>query len=212
MEVSMKFNRFTEKGLRNEFKFINELLDGQEQLHHCICESCSYEFYAGKGDIRRCPLCNGWTKDKLVKEEIEAIRPEEVLIKRIDKDLLNSTPSQYFWDGSVVSIARGQRVHFVLSDRIIRNAVKTDYESGSNYAHSETIYGEGETILHAIDRHGLGALCYIVIEEFGIHEENHSSYGNRLIVYKPAKGDLIKVLIEQAYKEANAQVVAESDF
>jgi hypothetical protein len=210
----MKFNRFTEKGLRNEFKFINELLDGSKQLHHCVCEECQHEFYAGKGDKRRCPLCNGWTKDNLISEEIEPIKPEEVLIKRIDQDLLKSVPSQYYWDGSVVSIGRGQRVHFILSDdSIIRNAVKPDYESGSNYAHSDTIYGSGETILHAIDKHGVAeTLRYIVIEEFGIHEENHSSYGTRLIIYKPAKGDLIKYLIEQAYKEAAIQVAAESDF
>jgi hypothetical protein len=51
----MRFNRFTEKGLRSEFKFINELLDG--------------------------------------KKEIEPVRPEEVLIKRIDQDLLKDAYS-----------------------------------------------------------------------------------------------------------------------
>jgi len=150
----------------------------------------------------------------LAGKELSALldKAEELTIKKIDSQLLNSVPQHYARDGSVVGISRGWDVNFVLTDgSVITDAVCQDGEEGSNYAHSDTCYRTGETVLHAIDRHGV-EVNFIVVRHYGIHTEDHYSFGSRLTVFKPAKGIEISELVEAAYEAASIEVAAESNF
>lgn len=146
------------------------------------------------------------------KQEME--KAEELSIKRIDAEFLNWTPTDYTVDGSVVGISRGEIVNFVLSDgTVVKDAVRQDYEHRSNYAHTDTSSGAGETVLHAIDRLGVAEkVDFVVVDHYGIHTENHYSFGSQLEILKPAKGLKIKNLVEEAYQKASKEVAAEAAF
>ena len=162
---------------------------------------------------------NRFTKSAIVKEFpfmgdfLTKFTPEEVLIKRIDEEFLKSIPTSYSWSGSMVNLSSGTEISFVLDDgSVLSDCVAQSYEHGSNYAHSETSTGEGETVLHAIDRHGVkDTLAYIVARVYGIHTEDHSSYGCRFVIRKPGKGISLDGLIAAAYKAAAERVAVESD-
>ena len=142
-----------------------------------------------------------------------SISPEEVSIKRIDGDFLDSVPTEYRWTGSVVDICRGTEIIFILDDgTVIRDAVDPDYTSGSNYAGEDTFSSRGETVLHAIEKHGVAEkLAFIVERRYGVHTTNHSSHGQNIVIRKPGKGFTIPGLIRAAYQAASDQVAAESD-
>jgi len=162
---------------------------------------------------------NRFTKAALLKdfpfmtEILSKDWPEEVFIKRIDEEFLQSIPTSYSWSGSMVSLSSGTQIYFILNDgTILSNCVVQSYEHGSNYAHSDTSTGEGETILHSIERHGVKeTLAYIVARVYGIHTEDHSSYGCQFVIRKPGKGFSIPDLIVAAYKAAAERVAVESD-
>uniref|UniRef100_A0A6M3JPZ3 Uncharacterized protein n=1 Tax=viral metagenome TaxID=1070528 RepID=A0A6M3JPZ3_9ZZZZ len=162
---------------------------------------------------------NRFTKSAIVKEFpfmgdlFSKFTPEEVFIKRIDEEFLQSIPTSYSWLGSMVSLSSGTQIYFILNDgTILSNCVVQSYEHGSNYAHSDTSTGEGETILHSIERHGVKeTLAYIVARVYGIHTEDHSSYGCQFVIRKPGKGFSIPDLIVAAYKAAAERVAVESD-
>jgi len=144
------------------------------------------------------------------KEELS--KAEELSIGRIDAEFLSHTPSEYSVDGSVVGISRGEEISLVISDgTVIKDAVKQEYEHRSNYAHTDTSIGDGETVLHAIDRHGV-QVDFVVVRHYGIHTENHFSFGSRLVILKPAKGFRIKEIISEAYQKASGEVRAEANF
>jgi len=146
-------------------------------------------------------------------ELLDDVKPEEISIKRIDINLLNLIPEHNGWSGSAVGINSGERILFVLSDgSVIKNAVAQSGRVGSNYAYTETREWDGETILHAIDRHGVSAtLEYIVAHRYGVRTIEHYSEGQSLAIYKPGKGIDLPGLIRAAYTAAAEQVAAESD-
>ena len=153
--------------------------------------------------------------------ERESDSLDGIVIKRITKDLLNHTPREHFWDGSLVGIEEWERVDFVLNDYnnpqnhiIVRDAVKCSGDSGSNYAHQGHYEWDGETILEAIDRLGMAdTLLYIVISEGGYNIVEHHSQSNwRTTIYKPAKDFNIRDAISDARIAAFKEVSAEAAF
>jgi hypothetical protein len=148
-------------------------------------------------------------------EDFQVKDCDGITIKRIAAKLLDQTPRRYSWSGSLVGINKVDRVDFVLSDgSVITDAVEADTESGSNYAHSGTYRREGETILEAIDRHGVAeSLDFIVWTEWGYNVvEHHSEDDWRAVVYKPAKGFALTDAIAEAKGKALAEVQAEANF
>jgi len=133
--------------------------------------------------------------------------PDEIFIKKADKAFLLHTPSAFKWTGSMVDIDTGEKIHFVLSNgSIIYNAVRQNSTEGSNYAHQDTYTENGESVLHAIERHGVAdQIVYFVEIQYGIHEVNHQSYGTNIIVWR-ALPATIADLISMFYKDAEEEV------
>jgi len=206
----MKMNRFTKKALRDEFPFLGDLLDGVPDYMQCY--GCKKSITTSEWDALSLKKCSCGSSFEHI-YGVRGLNPEEVIIKRIDDNLLNAIPTYYNWDGSCVGIVKGTEFVFVLKDgTVIRSAVEQDYTSGSNYAHSGTHTRDGETVIHAIDRHGIqNSLSYIIANEFGIRTIEHYSEGSRLIIYKPGKGVDLEALIQAAYEAAAEQVKVEAD-
>jgi len=139
-----------------------------------------------------------------------------ISIKRISQELLDKTPQEHNWDGSLVGINKWVRVDFVLEDgSIIKDAVKARGSSGSNYAHSETHSWEGETVLEAIYcRHAITLVKFIVWTEGGYNVVEHYSQRDwHSTIYKPAKGsDFLRKAVINARRRALDEVKAEANF
>lgn len=145
----------------------------------------------------------------------EAKTCDGIAIKRIDADLLARTPKNYSWDGSLVGIDEWDRIDFVLSDgTVIIDAVKQEVEAGSNYAHTDTHYEDGETILEAIYNHQVAdSLAFIVWAKGGYVVEGHYSQPNwSATIYKPAKDFSLTSVIIEAKERAGNEVQAETNF
>jgi hypothetical protein len=87
--------------------------------------------------------------------------------------------------------------------------------TSSNYAHSQDRSWEGETVLEAIDRHGVAdQLQYIVQDVFDLDDwegqEYHRSW--EMVIYKTPKGTSFGAEIEKARAQALAEVRTEADF
>lgn len=146
-----------------------------------------------------------------------------ITIKRITQELLDKTPQEHSWDGSLVGINKWVRVDFILKDgSIIKGAVMPKGSSGSNYAYEETHSWQGETVLEAIYRHCAimkfgtvpGEVEFIVWTKGGYNVVEHYSQRDwRSTIYKPAKGqNLIRKSIINARGEALDEVKAEANF
>lgn len=142
--------------------------------------------------------------------------PDSVRVKRADENLLKVIPKYYYHNGSMGVSKLSVEVHFVLQDgSILHDAVKQSGHTSSNYAHSQTKEWEGETVLEAIDRHGVAdQLQYIVQDVFDLDDwegqEYHRSW--EIFIYKPPKGTSFGEEIEKARAQALAEVRAEADF
>lgn len=142
--------------------------------------------------------------------------PDSVRVKRADENLLKVIPKYYYHNGSMGVSKLSEEVHFVLQDgSILHDAVKRSGHTSSNYAHSQTKEWEGETVLEAIDRHGVAdQLQYIVQDVFDLDDwegqEYHRSW--EIFIYKPPKGTSFREEIEKARAQALAEVRAEADF
>lgn len=154
------------------------------------------------------PFLSAILADHGREEKLQSIR-----VSRIDENLLKSTPSVYRWGGSLVDINKVESVHFILSTgKILFDAVRSDREIGSNYAHTETVRVEGESVLEAIDRLEVTDLSHIVWVRSGFRVENHHSTRHwEITVFKEAKSLKIEAALEAARAEALEQVRAEAD-
>lgn len=232
----MKLDRFKKKALIKEFPFLGPFFTGSKGEYRYTCE-CGWSGNWEVDEKFKCPGCSnsaessryGITSNapsyerEQIRPEIKGRNYEEVTVKKVDSNLLKTIPTQYIWVGSVVSISQGEMVHFIYTNstfRIEYNAVETDYTSGSNYAHDDTYYSDGETVIEAINRlietkpcHFPNKLRYIVVEHYGIHTTDHHSHGRKLVIYKATKaaGTIAAVIKEMQASAAN-QVAAESNF
>jgi hypothetical protein len=142
--------------------------------------------------------------------------PDSVRIKRADENLLKLAPKYRYHDGSAGVSKFNEQFHFVLLDgTVITNAVQQEGHSSSNYAHSQDRSWEGESVLEAIDRHGVAdQLLYIVQDVFDLDDwegqEYHRSW--EMVIYKTLKGTSFGAEIEKARAQALAEVRAEADF
>lgn len=138
-----------------------------------------------------------------------------IKVARLSREFLAFVPEHTSHDGSMVGIDKREEVSFVLNDgAIIRNAVRANGTHGSNYAYSETLHEEGETILEAIDRHDVASsLRLIVVVRSGFTVREHYSEPNfSACVYKAGKGESLTELIEEAAIAALTEVRAEANF
>ena len=222
----MRLNKFTRKSLNTEFPFLPAFWGGQAGVTRRTCGNCGQTF----GSIQKpehnnfghpqCPKCDSYGSHN---EVIAAWMPphpriEEVLVRKVDEGFLRSVPQSYSWTGSAVDIDRGSEIRFVLRDDQagfkVTAPVECQSESGSNYAHSDTTYSDGESVAHAIERMGLEPAVIVAIVEwqYGIRTVDHSSEGQRLVIWKAGKVDgLISTVISRLYAEAADQVKAECD-
>ena len=142
--------------------------------------------------------------------------PDSVRIKRADENLLKVVPRYSCHDGSMGITKMDERVHFIFNDgTIIKNAVEQKGHTSSNYAHSQERSWDGETVLEAIDRHGVAeTLQYIIIEHYYLNdwEGCHYEKEHKFTIYKTPKGTSFGAEIEKARAQALAEVRAEADF
>ncbi len=151
-----------------------------------------------------------------LEEIIGDSNPDSVRIKRADENLLRVTPRYYYHNGSMGETEDNEKIHFVLKDgTLIKNAVEQSGHTSSNYAHSQTKEWKGQTVLEAIDQHGVAdKLEYIVVEQYYLDDWEGSDYEKEYscIVYKTPKGASFGEKIEKARACALAEVRAEADF
>lgn len=142
--------------------------------------------------------------------------PDSVRIKRADENLLQVIPIYRYHDGSLGVTEMDEKVHFVLADgSIIHDAVKQSGHTSSNYAHTQTKEWVGETVLEAIDRHGVAeSLAFIVVEHYYLDDWSGGEYKieHNFTIYKTPKGTSFGAEIEKARAQALAEVRAEADF
>ncbi len=145
----------------------------------------------------------------------EARHCDEIRIKRLDREFLNSSPTWDSWAGSLVGISKKETVSFQLSDgSLIVDGVYQSSEHGSNYAHSQTARESGETILEAIHRHAVASkIVLVVLVRTGFTVREHFSEPNfSVCIYKAGKGESLTELIEEAASTALEEVRAEANF
>ncbi len=142
--------------------------------------------------------------------------PDSVRIKRADENLLKVVPQYSYHDGSMGITKMDERVHFILNDgTIIENAVEQKGHTSSNYAHSQERSWDSETVLEAIDRHGVAeSLAFIVVEKYYLDDWSGQEYTKEytLTIYKTPKNTTFGAEIEKARAQALAEVRAEADF
>jgi hypothetical protein len=142
--------------------------------------------------------------------------PDSVRVKRADENLLKVVPEYYYRDGSLGVTERSENVHFVFTDgSILHDAVKQSGHTSSNYAHTQTREWRGETVLEAIDRHGVAeSLAFIVVERNYLNdwEGGHYEKEHEFTIYKTSKNTTFGAEIEKARAQALAEVRAEVDF
>jgi hypothetical protein len=109
-----------------------------------------------------------------------------------------------------------EKIHFVLADgSILHDAVKQAGHTSSNYAHTQPQSWDGETVLEAIDRHGVAeSLAFIIVEKFYLDNWEGGNYEkeHNFTIYKTPKGTSFGAEIEKARAQALAEVRAEADF
>ena len=140
---------------------------------------------------------------------------DSISVKRITWDILKTQPSEYSWDGSLVGIHEWERVDFVLAaSTFIEDAVATKGKHGSNYAHEGQHDWEGETVLEAINRHGVAStLGFIVWTRGGYNVVEHYSEPNwSAVIYKPSKDLSLAQAVVEATAKAVEEVQTESAF
>lgn len=147
-------------------------------------------------------------------------KPNRIFIKRADHNLLKSVPEYYYFDGSMGETKIKETVSFVLKGKILQNVVQTSYERGSNYAHSQTISEEGESVLEAIYRmqlegkHNPNDIKYIVWEREYLSDWSGSEYEDNytICIYKPPRKITYADIIKETEEKALLEVQIEADF
>lgn len=141
--------------------------------------------------------------------------PDSVRIKRADENLLSFTPHYSSHVGSMGKTKSWEKVHFILQDGTVEDAVLQRKNFSSNYAGDSPYSSDGETVLESIDRHGISQnLAFIVVEQYRLHDWEGSERikEHAFIIYKPPKDTSFGVEIEKARAFALAEVRAEADF
>jgi hypothetical protein len=142
--------------------------------------------------------------------------PDSVRIKRADENLLKVVPLYHCHDGSMGITELSENVHFIFKDgTFIKNAVEQKGHTFSSYAHSQERSWDGETVLEAIDRHGVAeSLAFIVVEKYYLDDwsgqECTKEYS--FTIYKTPKNTTFGAEIEKVRAQALAEVRAEADF
>ena len=142
--------------------------------------------------------------------------PDSIRVKRADENLLKVVPEYCRYDGSMGTTEMDEKVHFILNDgTFIKDAVKQKGHTSSNYAHTQEQFWEGETVLEAIDRHGVvESLAFIVVEKYYLDDWSGQEYTKEysFTIYKTPKGTTFGEEIEKARAQSLAEVRAEADF
>lgn len=145
----------------------------------------------------------------------DIINCDGITVRRADDHMLNEMPCIESAIGSLVDIHNVEDVIFVLSDgSLVEGAVQQEDYLHSNYAHDDGHHYPGETIMEAIDRHGVSAMLkYIVVVSSGYEIVNHSSTKAwKMVIYKTPKATTFAEEIARAKTSALEQVRAESTF
>jgi len=150
--------------------------------------------------------------DAILNEESTKI--DFIKISKVDENLLNKTPSYEGTTGSMVGIDTGEKIYFVLEDGMLYDAVTTKGYIRHNEAYEEDECWEGETILEAIDSNQIAdCVKYIIVENYGYKIENHYSEGGlSFTIYKVAKNETIKEIIEEIKQKELDLIKAEANF
>jgi len=146
--------------------------------------------------------------------------PDSIRIKRADENLMKFVPCYSRHDGSMGRTKHETRVHFVLYDgsidgSIILDAVRHEECFSSSYAGYSPYSIDGETVLEAIDRHGIAEkLQFTIVEEYFLDDWSGQEYVEEYTVtlYKTPKNTTFGAEIQKAMAQAIAEVRVEADF
>lgn len=142
--------------------------------------------------------------------------PDYVRIKRADENLLKFIPTNSLHVGSLGRTEVNEKIHFILSDgKVLYNAVVRHEKYSSNYSGDTHYYEGGETVLEAIERHGVAeSLAFIIVEEYYLNDWEGQEYTKEytFTIYKTPKGTSFGAEIKKARAQALAEVRVEADF
>lgn len=142
--------------------------------------------------------------------------PDSIRIKRADENLLKFIPTNSLHVGSLGRTEINEKIHFILSDgKVLYNAVVRNEEYSSNYSGDTHHYEGGETVLEAIDRHGVAKnLAFIVVEHYYLDDWEGQEYTKEypFTIYKTPKNTTFGAEIKKAKMQAIAEVRAKADF
>ena len=200
----MKLNRFKRELLAKEFPFLHK--EGEFK-----CRKCGTEF---KGMEAQCPNCGAW--NGLSVQEIEVIkepgpnfldRVDEVLIKRVDSNLLNTTPwtDSYTWSGG--GHCDYLAAYAIVGEKVIALQSSQSWATGSG--------DRGKTTAEPIGAQ-LRALGlrpdYIVLEEFEDTDDNDNGVTHCTVTIYKNKGnaqtEYERSQLRKAYRELCAELEA----
>lgn len=127
----------------------------------------------------------------------------DIFVEKFNETVLSQSFQDFEWNGSNGNSYDYYSADFVLeNEQVLENAVKVGKKSGSNYAHSETIDIDGETIAETIDRLDVAnKLKYIAIYNNGYSNWDEKKEWHRLTIYKLPDGNYIEKLISKIKKE-----------
>jgi hypothetical protein len=142
--------------------------------------------------------------------------PDSVRVKRADENLLKFIPTNSLHVGSLGRTEVNEKIHLILSNgKVLYNTVVRREEYNSNYSGDTHYFEGGETVLEAIDRHGVAeSLAFIVVEYYYLDDWEGKEYTKEytFTVYKTPKDTTFGAEIKKARACALAEVRVEADF
>lgn len=137
-------------------------------------------------------------------------RVEEVAVKRIDRNFLETTPYRKRIEMSLVKIDESQRVLLLDRDGVLAEVRQSRYDRSTIGRHREESK-IGETVGDALARiPNADAIAYAVVITTGHRiEHNESRGGYSVLVYKPPRGFTLAGWVGEQHKRAEELIKAE---
>lgn len=134
-------------------------------------------------------------------------------VGRVDENLLKRVLEYSYFDGSM-GVSEHEEQLWVVHDDVVAYRLETQDKTtiGSNYAHSKSESRDGEPILEALIDHE--DLKYLILFEKTLDnwEGSRTVDDFRITIYKPSRHSSIDEEIEEARRQALADVKAEANF
>lgn len=147
--------------------------------------------------IAKFPFMRIDNKIQVYKEDDYRVR-----VRKINNELLQITPSEYYWNGSLGISDRGTEV-LIITDKVIKVGCKGI--SGSNSADIPRCEWDGETVLECISKNGINPIeiLAIFVSEWEIDDWAGQEYVEffKASIYFPPKNVSLLLNALKEYQE-----------